>query len=74
MSQISSTQNSKGNLYSLVLCAILIALSFCPRYGQDHSDALRRLDHAVQYAGSDRPPATSADRNGVSLQALRSVC
>ena len=25
MSQISSTQNSKGNLYSLVLCAILIA-------------------------------------------------
>lgn len=28
MSQISSTQNSKGNLYSLVLCAILIALSF----------------------------------------------
>lgn len=28
MSQISSTQNSKRNLYSLVLCAILIALSF----------------------------------------------
>ena len=28
MSQISSTQRSKRNLYSLVLCAILIALSF----------------------------------------------
>ena len=72
MSQISSTQNSKGNLYSLVLCAILIALSFV-------LGMVKIIP--MPYGGSitlfsmQRPlPATSAGRNGVLPQALRSVC
>ena len=65
MSQISSTQNSKGNLYSLVLCAILIALSLSSVW----SRSFRCLTAARSRCSVcwQRPlPATSATEMGLT--------